>query len=579
MKLNFKEKYLIILIALCFVVVGLYYSYAIFVTKQLQENVVIVKLDNKSLTLKVDGVDNHVKVLKNTNKEYKLTFSNSNSYELNYLVLVKGIKTGVKVFGKDTSGIIKSMETKELLININNSLSEDASLEFILKTSNSEIIKDINTSYINELENFDHSMANKPDTSNLKFIPVIYEKTSDTEGYWVKADINNKDSLWYDYDNGIWANAVLLSDNNYKKYQNKEVGSEIELGDIRGFYVWIPRFKYYIINSSSYTNYEKMTNIVFEKENESSGTIICNDKISNSTDKHIYSEVCSDEKYHHIYDNLSTYTHPSFKDNNGFWIAKFLVGEGNKVLPNVNILKRNIDGAYDVSKEISNSHVLTNMEYGAVLLLSNSSYGKTGNSLYSDKNIHVFERIYANSYLYDLTGCSSEYNKYSKSFLTNDSKKCIEYNDLTNLSHYANSVNYPVGYKGAGASSTGNIYGVYDLASRYGELTSAYIIKNDDTLDIKNNYYDLYSYSDYTGIVSSSGNVYNLYRYKLGDGIKEHFRIFNINGMWHSGMLSQNKNSGIIIRGGNGDIKNASIYTTTVEDINYIAPFRLVITK
>ena len=33
MKLNFKEKYLIILVAFAFVVVGLYYSYAIFVTK------------------------------------------------------------------------------------------------------------------------------------------------------------------------------------------------------------------------------------------------------------------------------------------------------------------------------------------------------------------------------------------------------------------------------------------------------------------------------------------------------------------------------------------------------------------
>ena len=579
MKLNFKEKYLIILIALCFIVIGLYYSYAIFVTNQLQENVVVVKLDNKSLDLKVDGKENIVKVLKNSNREYKLTFSNTNAYDLNYLVLVKGIKTGVKVYGSDTSGVIKVQENKVLSININNTLEEDVSLEFILKTSNSEIVKDINTSYINELENYDHTMANKPELSNLKLIPVIYEKTSDTEGYWIKTDINNKDSLWYDYDNGIWANAVLLNENNYKKYQNKKVGTEIELGDIQGFYVWIPRFKYYAINNSSYTNYERITNIIFEKGNDSTGTITCTDKISNSKDKHIYSEVCSDEKYQHIYDNLSTYTHPAFKNSNGFWVAKFLVGEGNKVLPNVNILKRNINGAYDVSKKVSNSHVLTNMEYGAIILLSNSSYGKTGNSLYSDKNIHVFERIYANSYLYDLTGCSSEYNNYSKSFLTNDSKKCIEYNDLTNLSHYANSVNYPVGYKGAGASSTGNIYGVYDLASRNGELTSAYVDTLEGNTIVNNSYYDLYSYNDYIGIVSSSNNIYNLYRYKLGDGVKEHFRNFGENGMWHNGMLSQNKNSGIIIRGGNGDIKNASVYTTTIEDINYVAPFRLVITR
>ena len=450
-------------------------------------------------------------------------------------------------------------------------------MEFIVKIGNGILDKDINTSYINDIENYDHSNANIPNISNLKLIPVIYEKTSDTEGYWIKADINNKDSIWYDYDHGIWANAVLLNDSNYKKYQKEDIGTEIEIGDIQGFYVWIPRFKYYIVNNSSYTNYERMTNIVFENKNSSTGTILCTDSISNQKDKHIFSEKCNDNVYHHIYDNLSTYTHPSFKDNSGFWIAKFVMGENNKVLPNINIIKRNITGAIEISEKINNSHVLTNMEYGAVLLLSNSSYGKTGNSLYSDNNIHTFKRIYNNSYIYDVTGCSSEYSKSSKNFDDSLSKVCVEYNDLTDLTHYSNGVKYPVGYKGAGASSTGNVYGVYDLSNKNGELTSAFVAKEDGTIDITTNYYDLYSYSDYTGSVSSSSNIYNLYRYKLGDGTREHFRTMNINGMWNSGVLSQNKNSGIIIRGGSGDIKNASAYTTIIEGLNFVAPFRLVL--
>ena len=219
------------------------------------------------------------------------------------------------------------------------------------------------------------------------------------------------------------------------------------------------------------------------------------------------------------------------------------------------------------------------MEYAAILLLSNSQYGKTGNNLYSDDNTHVFERIYVNSYLYDLTGCSSEYNIYSKSFINTESKKCVEYNDLSNLTHVSNSINYPIGYVGAGASSTGNIYGIYDLANRNGELTSAYLAKEDGTIDVNSNYYDLYSYSDYIGNISSSSNIYNLYRYKLGDGIKEHLKTLGKNGMWHNGMLLQNKNSGIIVRGGNGDIKNASVYTSTVENFDFNAPFRLVLTS
>ena len=579
MKLNFKEKYLILLVALCFISVAFYYSYAIFVTKQLQENVVVVKTENKTIELKIDGKDKKIKVSKNNDKEYNLTITNNNSYDLYYLVLVKGIKTGVKVSSSDpVKDEIKAKESKTIVIRINNTLDEDIELEFMAKVNNKETIdKEFGYSYINQEENYDHSGANKPEIGNLKLIPVTYEKASDTDGSWVKASSNNSDSLWYDYDNGIWANAVMVSDSNYNKYKNSTIGTEIELGDILGFYVWIPRFKYYIINNSSYTNYERITNVVFEKGNASTGTIKCNDKISNTDNTHVYSEICTDEVNYHIYDNLSTYTHPAFKDKNGYWVAKFVTGEGEKVLPNVNMLKKDISGAYNVSNNIKNSHVLTNMEYAAVIILSNSFYGKTGNSMYSDNKDNSFARIYANAYAYDMTGCSSEYNNYSKSFIVEETKKCMEYNNLTNYSHVSNSVNYAIGYAGAGASSTGNIYGVYDLASKNGELVSSYLLGKDGLENINTKYYDVYSYSDYIGNVASSNNIYNLYRYKLGDAIREHFRFFNQNGMWYSGMLTQNKGSGIMIRGGNGDINNASVYTTLIESIDYVAPFRLVL--
>ena len=299
--------------------------------------------------------------------------------------------------------------------------------------------------------------------------------------------------------------------------------------------------------------------------------------LSNLLDKHVYSEVCNDEVNNRIYDNLSTYTHPSFNDKNGFWIAKFVIGEGEKILPNVNMLKKNINGAYTISKGINNSHVLTNMEYGAIVLLSNSSYGKTGNSMYSDKNSTTFTRIYSNAYDNEVTGCSSEYTTYSKGIITEAAKKCVEYNDLTDVTHVSNSVNYAIGYAGAGASSTGTVYGVYDLANKSGELVSSYLAESSGIANADTNYYDIYSNSEYTGNVASSSNVYNLYRYKLGDAIREHFRTFNQNGMWHGGMLTQNKGTGIMIRGGNGDIKNASVYTTLIESIDHVAPFRLVL--
>ena len=580
MKLNFKEKYLIILVAVCFIAVGFYYSYAIFVTKQLQENVVAIKVDSNRVILTVDETGNKTIIPGNSQKEIKISLNNVQDAKYYYLVLVKGLTPGIKVSSTDeVKGEIQELEKKELIVNVNNTSKENQELEFMVQISkDSEFDKEIGYSYINKEENFDHSLANKPDVSGMNLLPVNYMKTSDNEGYWYKTDEKNQVSLWYSYENGIWANAVLLNKDNYNKYKNSANGTEIEIGDILGFYVWIPRFKYYIMNNSNYTNYERMSNIIFEEGNNSSGTITCADKISNLADKHIYSEVCSDLVYQHIYDNLSTYTHPAFKDKNGFWVAKFLMGEGEKVLPNVNMLKKNIIEANTISNKY-NSHVLTNMEYGAITLLSNSLYGKTGNMMYSDKDSQEFTRIYANTFIHEVTGCSSEYNKYSKSILTETTTKCIEYNDLTNYSHISNSVNYAIGYAGAGASSTGNIYGVYDLANISGELVAAFVASEEGNIDIRLDNYDLYSNNEYIGKVASSGNVHNLYRYKLGDGIREHYRSFNQNGMWHSGMLSQNVKSGILVRGGNGDVSNASVYTASIEEIDKETTFRIVLNK
>ena len=579
MKLNFKEKYLIILVICCFITVGFYYSYAIFVTKQLQENVVVIKTINNDLSLKVNGRSNEFEISPNEKQDIMISFSNNDSINYYYLVLVKGIKTGIKISSDDlVKGIINGKENKNLKVHINNETSEKVKLEFMVQISNNENIdKTIGYSYINKNENYDHSGANKPDINNLKLIPVSYHKNSDKEGYWYKSDKENTSDIWYNYDNGIWANAILVSNDNYQKYQKQSIGSEIDISDVLGFFVWIPRFKYSIINNSNYTNYERMSNVIFESKNNSTGTVTCIDKISDSSDAHIYSEVCNDSVYNHIYDDLSTYTHPAFQDKNGFWISKFLMSEGEKVLPNVHILKKNINDANIISSNYSKSHILTNMEYAAVIILSNSQYGKTGNPLYNSNDNITFTRIYGNNYEHEVTGCSSEYNSYSKNILTEKTNKCLEYNDLTNASHYSNSVYYPIGYVGAGSSSTGEVYGVYDLANISGELVAAYIANSDGTIDTNLKYYDKYSYNDYIGKVASSSNIHNLYRYKLGDAIRENFRTFSENGMWNGGVLLQNKNTGILVRGGNTNPSNTSVYTTSIEDVEYEAPFRIVL--
>ena len=573
MKLKFKEKYLIILVVLCFISIGFYYSYAIFVTRQLQENVVTVKIDNNYLNLKINGKDNKVNIKANSKDDLRVSLENNHSSSLYYLLQVKGLVSGVKVSSiDDVQGEIMPLSQKELSIQVSNEEDVDIQLEFIVKVSKEKNIdSDIGYNYINKEDNYDHSGANKPEFGDFKLLPVSYKRLNETEGYWYITDKDNQTDLWYSYENGLWANAVLLNNNNYNKYKNKSIGTEVEIGDILGFYVWVPRFKYYIINSSNYTNYERMNHIVFEDGNNTTGTINCIDKISNNTDKHVYSEICQDTVYNHIYDNLSTYTHPSFQDKNGLWVSKFLIGEGEIILPSVNILKRNIADAKTISDK-NNAHVMTNMEYGAVVLLSNSLYGKTANPIYNSDEDNTFTRIYANTYEYEVTGCSSEYNSHTKSIITESTKKCIPYNNLVDYSHVSNSIKYAIGYAGAGASTTGTINGIYDMANLTGELVSAYVVDENNLDNIDSNYYDVYSYNDFIGRVGSSSNIYNLYRYKLGDGIREHFRNFGERGMWHSGSIMQNKNTGIIVRG-----SNASIYSTSIEDINYVAPFRLVL--
>ena len=573
MKLNLKEKYLIILVVLGFISVGFYYSYAIFVTKQLQENVVVVKVADNRVSLSIDGNDNKIDIKGNTSQDINIKLTNNQNTNYYYLLMVTGLKSGVKVSSiNEMYGSINPLEIKDLIVHVNNTTKEDIKLEFIVNISNdSSIDKEVGYNYINSTDNFDHTKANKPEINNLKLIPVSYKKTSDKEGFWYKTDYNNQTDLWYSYENGLWANAVLLNNDNYNKYKDKEIGSEIEIGDILGFYVWIPRFRYNIVNNSNYTNYERMSNIVFEEGNSTTGTINCYDQISTTSDNHVYSEVCSDNYYNNIYDNLSTYTHPAFKNKNGFWVSKFVMGTSEKVLPNVTILKKNIKDANAISNKY-NAHVLTNMEYGAIALLSNSAYGKVGNSMYYKEDDKTFTRIYSNTYEYGLTGCSSDYSNRSSGFETKISKKCIAYNDLTNYSHISNSVNYQIGPVGSGASSTGTINGVYDLVSIDGEIVAAFVANKDGKVNTNIKTYDTYSYNEYIGKVGSSSNIYNLYRYKLGDGIKENFRNFGDSGMWYSGTFTQNANSGIILRG-----LNNSLYSISVEESNYVAPFRIVL--
>lgn len=600
-KINYGKRFIILMLLVNFVVLSFCYSYALFVTKQLQENVAVLVTKGGFINITSNSlVDNSILVKANERKDIIIDLTNKTSNDLNYLLLHEKVPTGVMIYETNSDntsiGLIKRNETLSTNITIENNTPSEVRVEFYCQVNDEMIVdKDMGYSFINNSPNYDHSGANSPDLTNVDGIPVYYDRA---EEVWKKADNLNidKDNIWYDYDNGRWANMVLVNEYNRYNYLYADNGTVIDEGDILGYFVWIPSFRYSIINSNNPTSYEKDVNVIFENGLGKQGTVICTDNLNSSSDRHIYSEICKDDVNGKIYDNLSTYSHPAFDSNStGFWISKFQVSStGTKVVPNAPSFKTTLDKAIEISNSYQeednmygilgtnlNTHMLSNMEWGAVSILSSSLYGKSGNKMYFTENNHSFKRVYVNtnnsSYY---TGCSSNYSINSKSFITSSTSSCIRYNDLSNYTHTSNGVVYPIGEVGPGASTTGTIYGVYDMAGATREMVGGIVMDEDNTLKDKynNDYFDLYSSNTYTGTINDASNVTEIYRYKLGDGIKEHYRTFNDNGLWFSGSLKQSSKGGIITRGGDSNSgKAASIYSSDVIPIEESSAFRVAI--
>ena len=289
-------------------------------------------------------------------------------------------------------------------------------------------------------------------------------------------------NTWYNYSSRKWANAVLVSYTNRSTYQNAEYGTEIAQSDILAYYVWIPRYKYKVWNISKQAGAESTyvynaktegIDIKWENEKESTGRISCeynynvdtsNGGIDLSTTT---AETCTGS-------NGQYYTHPAFTFGNdelrGFWISKYEIssssptaiqGGGNvtnltvRSLPNVNSWRSisvsnintviqnmqtssNIYGL-NTSRTNTDSHVLTNYEWGAVAYLTNSKYGRCTDGSCTEVTINNCDT--------HVTGIGANTVSEGKSSTT-----CTT------------AANKYDGTYGKLASTTGNITGVYDMS-------------------------------------------------------------------------------------------------------------------
>ena len=326
-----------------------------------------------------------------------------------------------------------------------------------------------------------------------ELVPVEYNNDK-----WVVAD-QYSDS-WYNYDDQKWANAVIL-----KSGVTKNVGDTVSVDGTEAvmMYVWIPRFEY---------NYKKLeTELTAEEKNTPPAIEI------NFISKETTTPSSNDYK-----------VHPAFtfgtEEKSGMWVGKFelsSVGEnltvGNnlgcsstqtegctnnitnlRILPNVSSLRyNNVSNFFYAIKGIANIfglsntdiHMMKNSEWGAVAYLSQSKYGKYGNNDYSG----VYKEVYQNKSENYITGSSNGTPSTSNS---NKRDPQCAYNDMQDLGKDGDN---KMGQCGPGASTTGTIYGVYDMSGGSWEyVMGAY--GDDDGI------YSGYSTSLNSGFTGRTGN-------------------------------------------------------------------------
>ena len=323
-----------------------------------------------------------------------------------------------------------------------------------------------------EITNLDTSGANKPVLAS-NMIPVYYDEANSV---WKKADKNNsqKDYRWYSYSStgeykGMWANAVTVKDTNRQTYLNATPGTTISMDDITTMWVWIPRF-----NAVTPSNYNGGTqakpnaiDVTFVKQNETA---------------------------------IDAFTFGN-KELSGFWYGKFEIGgslassctnetcnvSNIVVKPNVSSLRsqkvssffyasRSMEQAGNsfgfVNSEVD-THMSKNNEWGAVAYLTQSIYGRCTSS----------------------TTCTEIGINNNSSYITGYGAPAGSSSSVTNGTYNT--------ALGKDASTTGTIYGIYDMSGGAYEYVMG-VYNNAKSSSGFNSlpdekYYNNYTGSSYTG--------------------------------------------------------------------------------
>ena len=333
---------------------------------------------------------------------------------------------------------------------------------------------------------------------------------------------------------------------------NAKAGTEIPMKDINTMWVWIPRYTYTYLN----TNTPQEIKIKFENGTSSSGTIKCTDAVTGGSTT--TSQTCTDNKNGSLKAGTSTYTHPAFtfgdKELTGLWVGKFessatsiptsdSTAESTIIIkPNVQSLRnKNVSYFFRDARQMekasnaygfpqSNSttfnwngnltgdtnnidiHMMKNTEWGAVTYLYHSKYGRCTSG--------KCEELTINNCSDYITGIGADTVSASSSSTTCTTDK-NKYN----------------GVSGVKASTTGNLYGVYDMSGGSWEYTMGNMVNSSNQFNPLSagnwsttstplaKYYDSYTYND-------SYTTYT--RGRLGDATVEMSPSSSSSRTWYS---------------------------------------------
>ena len=517
-------------------------------------------VNGSSVTANVCIPNNYLKVAVKTNKDEDYTIKNGGN------VILKGY-----LEAKENISFEMIIWLTEETPNDYQGQTETGTPRNVIYNGNFKIYT---RQMLDQNETLDSSGANNPVLAS-NMIPVYYDET---EEVWKKADANNKNSSyqWYSYESngdkkGMWANAVTVTSTNRTTYLNAAPGTVIPMTDINTMWVWIPRFN--AVTPSNYNGGTKdhpgAIDVTFTKVNE---TAIDAFTFGNKE--------LSGFWYGKFEVSHSTLASSTTANNLGCTTTTCSNANGIIIKPNVSSLRRNsVSNFFFASRSMEqtgnsfgfvssevDTHMSKNNEWGAVAYLTQSIYGRCSNST-------TCSEVYINNSSGYYTGRSggnvggstpingtytdqtskTQYNTYG--FYT--------YDDYL-LNYNTNTKGNKVQGKGTGASTTGTIYGIYDmsgganeyvmgvLADTSGNPRSGYVSSNNSGFTGM-----LSDGTTYTGIAFPDSKYYNLY---TGTSYTGHALTETKN--WYSDVANFfNTSYPWLLRGGSYNYRTAGVFS------------------